>query len=108
MCNASICNASVRKHPIVAAFFTVLTLLAPTLWAAEAPTSEPLAVSPPQAGPALCSPSPTADAVPMAPCEDGFCTVGQFSPACGVGCCEYTCSPDSSCTGVDPIPPEAC
>lgn len=27
---------------------------------------------------------------------------------CGVGCCSYSCGPDSSCTAPDPLPLEAC
>lgn len=121
MCNASICNPSPCRPLIVGAFFfTVLTLLAPTLWADEAPTAEPLAVSPLQAGPALCSPSPTADAIPMAPCKEGFCTVNQFSPGCGVvctfngscqrgsnACCNYDCQCGDS-TGLPAPPANAC
>lgn len=112
------CNASPSKLLIVAAFFSFLTLLSPTLLAAEAPMAELSAVSPPQQGQALCPLSPTTGAVPMQPCKD--CSQSQFSPACGVVCsfngsCQHgsnaCCNADCQCgdsTGLPGTPSNAC
>lgn len=45
-------------------------------------------------------------------CPRKYCNgVGEacFAVGCGIDCCEFQCGqPDPTCTGFDPIPPEAC
>ena len=54
----------------------------------------------------------TIPSCPRQLCYTDYCDsegVRCIASGCGVGgCCAYTCSPDASCTGVDPLPPGAC
>lgn len=47
------------------------------------------------------------------PCEASYCaeegTRCSFNNTCGPGgCCNYECAPDATCTGIDPLPVNAC